>query len=254
MRDELTFALREVRDAARILPACAADLRIRTKNDGSPVTDLDLELDARLVGAIQQVWPEDGIVSEESGAVPGRSGRTWLVDPIDGTSSLVAGGSAWGTHLALADNGEVLLGVISRPLSERMIWAARGHGSWSSSPGQQSPQRMRVSQNQSEIDVRAVGLLDPGRPTAFELERAAKVLLQDDFAVEALADGRADVLLDDAGKAWDQAPAVVIVEEAGGQFTSLKGRHAYDDGYGIYSNGVLHGWARSVARRAGVAC
>lgn len=254
MHDELTFALHAVEDASRVASSWAADLRTRSKADGSPVTDLDLELDGQLVVAIQRGWPEDGILSEEGGAVHGRSGRTWIVDPIDGTASFVAGGSAWGTHLALAENGAVLLGVISRPSLGRMIWAARSRGSWSGAPGRRSVRKLQVSRNESEANVRAVGLLEPGEPSAVELEAAAGVLLQDDFVVEALADGRADVFLDDAGKAWDQAPAVVIVEEAGGRFTSLHGRHAYDDGYGVYSNGALHGWAVAVARRAGAAC
>ncbi len=72
----------------------------RKKADGSWLTDADLAAEAVLLEAIGRDWPEDTILSEERGAIPGRPDARWVVDPLDGTSAFTEGLAHWGPAVA----------------------------------------------------------------------------------------------------------------------------------------------------------
>ena len=117
------------------------------KEDESPVSEADLEVDRRLVDVLRRERPDDAILSEESGE-HGSSSRRWILDPIDGTFNFVEQRPAWGTHIALEVDGEVVVGVITRPMYQQRWYATRGGGAFkidSSEHGSGEPEPVHVS-------------------------------------------------------------------------------------------------------------
>ena len=98
-----------------------ADVAWDWKYDGSPVTEADLAVEHALLEILAAERPDDAVLSEERGTLGGASTRRWLLDPIDGTSYFLHGSPAWGTHIALEVDGEIVVGLISRPV-RRISW------------------------------------------------------------------------------------------------------------------------------------
>jgi histidinol-phosphatase len=85
------------------------------KDDGSPVTLADREAERVIRDLLSARFPDDGFVGEEQGEENGRSGRRWIVDPIDGTRSFVHGVPLYGVMVALEEDGRPVLGVLHFP-------------------------------------------------------------------------------------------------------------------------------------------
>jgi myo-inositol-1(or 4)-monophosphatase len=81
-----------------------------------------------IVETLRGARPGDGVVGEEHGALPGRSGLTWAIDPLDGTSNFVSGIPHWATAIGCADGGGPLLAVVFDPTRDELFAAARGEG------------------------------------------------------------------------------------------------------------------------------
>ena len=101
------------------------NLVVESKTDETPVTIADREVEARLREIIGRMRPEDGIMGEEYGPQKGRSGYIWVLDPIDGTKSFIAGRPTFGTLIALCRDGVPVLGVIDQPIL-RERWSGDG--------------------------------------------------------------------------------------------------------------------------------
>lgn len=147
-------SLREDLDLARQLASLASEIALHhfergvhvdTKPDGTPVTVADREIERALVETLAHLRPGDAITGEEFGA-RGVSSRRWLLDPIDGTFNFVRGNTEWGTHVALALENQIVVGVITRPAQGLSWWASRGWGAYRSEllPGS-TPARLSVS-------------------------------------------------------------------------------------------------------------
>lgn len=130
LRRELDLARSAARAAGAEALRLQAGVPSRDKADGSPVTDGDLAADRIVRGAIAQAFPGDAILSEEVSDDHARlaSRRLWIIDPIDGTRSYVGGGDEWCVQIALAIDGEVVLGVLDLAARGLQVWAAQGLG------------------------------------------------------------------------------------------------------------------------------
>jgi histidinol-phosphatase len=211
-----------------------------TKSDGTPVTVADREIEQTLVEALTRFRPEDAVLGEEFGA-RGASSRRWLLDPIDGTSNFVSGNSQWGTHVALELDEHIVLGVITRPARGLSWWACRGCGAYrsESAPGS-TDVRLHVS-TQAELRASRVTVwTNEIDPMLDRLRRQAQWVEPSLDAILRLAEGGLEAVIDRSGKPWDHAPAVVLVEEAGGTFSDSFGGHRLDCGEGRFSNGLIH--------------
>jgi histidinol-phosphatase len=238
LRDDLVLAHRLADLAYSVaMPLFRAGVPHRRKRDGSPVSEADLAVEAAQLAELALSRPADGVLSEEFGELPGRSGRRWILDPIDGTASFLAGGRSWGTHVALEVDGELVLGVLSRPTERCRWWAAAGEGAYRSDDADvlRTARRLTVSSADLLRQARVGGLVMPG-PAAAALARVATWLDDEVSVIGALLEGRLDAVLDDAGRLWDQAPAVVLVREAGGCFQDSAGGRRADTGWGVYSS------------------
>jgi histidinol-phosphatase len=242
--EDLAFAHELAQVASRIALGYFGSSTSRLKSDGTPVGEADLAVDRALSELIQAAYPEDAILSEESGPF-GTSSRRWIVDPIDGTVFFLAGGDGWGTHVALEENGEVILGVVTRPLLSEVWWALRDAGSWEGKVrnGQVvEPVRLRVS----EIDQLADSHVTVW-PVEQHADLVARVKMQAQWSepsalrVFDLLKGDFEAVCGYAGGPWDHAPAVVLVEEAGGRFCDPAGGRRLDLGGAIYTNGHIDG-------------
>jgi 3'(2'), 5'-bisphosphate nucleotidase len=116
------------------------------KPDGSPVTEVDIEIERLILARLRELAPEIPIVSEESGVVPAETRahwrRFWLVDPLDGTKEFLAGRDDFTLNIALIEDQVPVLGAVSAPRSGVVYYATREQGSWKREPGQ-PPVRLR---------------------------------------------------------------------------------------------------------------
>jgi histidinol-phosphatase len=243
----LALALADAADAVSLPRFGALDLRVETKPDHTPVSDADTATERAVRALLEQRRPSDAIVGEEYGET-GTGARRWILDPIDGTKNYVRGVPVWATLVALMEAGEVYVGVVSAPALGRRWWAARGQGAWLSVFGGE-PRHLHVSRVGTLADAsigypslhgwdRAPGGLDG----LLALERRVwRTRGYGDFWQHAMvAEGALDAAAEPEVSLWDLAALAVLVEEAGGRFTDLRGRPGPDGGSALSSNGVLH--------------
>jgi histidinol phosphatase-like enzyme (inositol monophosphatase family) len=242
--------LKELLEFSVVLARGAGDITLNyfrkqpetsTKSDGSYVTIADREAEAYLRGQINERFPEDGIVGEEEGETEGRSGRRWILDPIDGTFAFVHGVPFYGVLIALEIDGEMSVGVINMPALGEIVSAAQGCGCFLN--GELTRVSTTAKLEEALLlctDFRAAAYNGFGRAVDF-LQRTAKTSRTwgDCYGYVLVATGRADVMLDPVMNLWDCAPLLPIMEEAGGTFTDWRGVRTVDGGNAIATNKLL---------------
>ena len=243
LRGELEFAVDTAWAAGRItLRYFQTGVDIDTKADDSPVTIADREAESEIRARLQRAFPHDGFLGEEFGASAGTSGRTWFIDPIDGTESFVAGVPLYGVLLGLQNaEGMSLVGAVYLPALDDMVFAGRGEGAW------WNGRRARVS---SVTDLHAATLSYTSstsfarhdRQRAWQALSGSARLIRgwgDCFGHVLVATGRAEAMLDPIMNPWDCGPFPVILEEAGGTFTDWQGTTTIHGADAVSTNGHL---------------
>src|SRR6266496_3031210 len=120
----LDFAVRLAREAGEIANRYfKGSFVTERKADQSLVTTADREAESQIRAAIEQAFPEDGILGEEQEERAGRSGRRWIIDPIDGTYSFVHGVPLYAVLLGLEIERETVLGVVNLPALDELVYA-----------------------------------------------------------------------------------------------------------------------------------
>jgi histidinol-phosphatase len=198
---------------------------VETKADGSPVTVADREAERVAREWIAARFPDDAIFGEEHGLTPGRSGRRWLIDPIDGTKTFVAGVPLWGTLIGVCRDELVIAGAVYCPAAGEMLVAGEGQGCWHNGV------RARVSSvpTVAEATVLTTGVSFARRPERApgweRLAAAARIARTwgDCYGYLLVATGRAEVMTDAIAGDWDTAAVQRCVVEAGGVFTDWDG-------------------------------
>jgi histidinol-phosphatase len=216
----------------------------RTKADGSPVTDADLEAEQAIRALVESRFPADGFFGEESAAVRMEAGHIWLVDPIDGTKSFVRRYPMFSTQVAVMHRGRLELGVSVAPAyGGETAWAERGRGAYLDGA------RVAVSSvarlEEATLSTGNLRSLAQGpRWAAFGriVARLDRIRGFGDFLhYHLLAAGKIDAVLESDINILDIAALTVIVEESGGRVTDLEGAPI---GLGTRSilatNGALH--------------
>jgi histidinol phosphatase-like enzyme (inositol monophosphatase family) len=206
-----------------------------TKADLSPVTVADKECEAMIAKALEEAFPEDGLLGEEGSAKNSRSGRKWIIDPIDGTRDFVRGNRVWATLIGLEADGEVVAGVASFPARGEVFTAVKGAGAFCNGEPIRASGIADVSQAVLCLNgfnaVRRYGfsssLIEWMEP--FWAVRSVGGCLD----AMMVARGQADVWIEIAGKAWDFAPLKIIAEEAGAKFFN------FDGGSSIYGGNCV---------------
>jgi histidinol-phosphatase len=237
---ELAFALAD-RAASITRPRFAAqEFTVTIKPDGSPVTDVDVEVEDALREILARERPDHMVTGEERGTTGGSSWR-WYLDPIDGTESYITADRKWMTLIALARDDQVMVGVADVPALGRRWWAMRGGGAYRNGESIRVSSRSPLAQavvNDTWYEDLAHHTRD--HPLAPVAQRAARVRPHQDDSLLAVAAGDADVAMHIGGDAWDHAPQKVIVEEAGGRLTDFDGTDRIDTGRVVATNGLIH--------------
>ncbi len=232
------------------------DFEVEIKPDGSPVTTIDQAIEEELLALVAQHRPDDGFLGEEVGPHPGTSGRTWVVDGIDGTRGFVDAKARWSTLIALEIEATATLGTVTSP-ALGMRWSTTADGAAEARPSvpTDSPvEPMTVSAVGELAEARiaiwpsepwAMALLNERHRAVLELvgsPEPASVLVEQPVPHGAIpvADGRIDAMVAFSGQAWDHGGPSAIVAAAGGRFSAVDGRPVFDSGAGVYSNGLLH--------------
>jgi len=212
-----------------------------TKADGSYVTIADQLAEDFLRERIRKEFPDDGVLGEERGELPGRSGRRWIVDPIDGTFAFVHGIALYGVLIAVEINQQLVAGVVYMPALGEMVSAAKGMGCFlNGEPARVSTTSKLEDALLLSTDFSASAQYGFGR-AAESLQGRAKISRTwgDCYGYVLVATGRADVMLDPVMNFWDCAALLPIMEEAGGTFTDWRGVKTAAGGNAIATNGLL---------------
>lgn len=217
---------------------CAGPGRGRPKADGTLVSDADLAVERALLDLLARERAPDAVLSEESGPI-GRGSRVWTIDPIDGTSSFLAGGRLWGTQIALAVDGEQTIGIVSSPPLRRRYWAGRGLGAHRAEireDGLAPSVRLTVSRRlPAERSTFATSPLNAGEREWLEgVCRWGEPTIAPPLDV---LDGELDAALCVGGGPWDYAALLLLVEEAGGRYSAADGGRRIDTGSALFTNG-----------------
>ncbi|MDA1051573.1 MAG: histidinol-phosphatase [Planctomycetota bacterium] len=252
MSDDVSARLTLALEIARAAGALTLEffqqdsLQVERKGDNSPVTQADRQAELLMRERIAAAFPNDGIIGEEHGEVAGTSEYQWILDPIDGTKSFIAGVPLYSVLVGVLRNGESLLGVILVPGLDECVYAAKGEGAWWTKGGA-SPRPAKVSVRESLADGVFVtsqvdGFGKRSATQAYErLERAAYITRTwgDGYGYLLIATGRAEAMVDPIMNIWDAAAIQPVMEEAGGTFTDWQGKPCIDGGEGIGTNGLV---------------
>jgi histidinol-phosphatase len=216
----------------------AADLAVDTKADGTPVTAADRAAERLVRERIADRFPDDGVLGEEEPELLGRSGRRWIVDPIDGTKAFTRGVPLYSTLLALHDRDVPALGVIGLPALGQAVYAGRGLGCWSDG----RPARVSETPTLDGGYLTSSGYSHWSDDALLAVKHAGCELRTwgDGYGYALVATGRVDAMVDPAVDLYDVAAMPVILAEAGGRFTSVDGRDDAGGGSGVATNGRIH--------------
>lgn len=255
--DLMEFAVRLAGNAGAVTLDHFGSAAVEFKGDGSEVTVADHAAEALVRQSLAEAFPEDGIVGEEGRDVPSRSGRRWIVDPIDGTRSFSCGVPLYAVLIALEEEGRPTLGCCHFPALGETLVAARGAGAW------HNGRRAQVSGVEELASARVVtsGLeywrdrsSDADRAGFDRLVRATRFCRTwgDAYGYFLVATGRVDLYVDPiCGAYWDFAPMLPIFEEAGGRLTTFAGEPVSPWSSVIGAGAALHGAASRVLAGAG---
>jgi histidinol phosphatase-like enzyme (inositol monophosphatase family) len=198
-----------------------------TKSDLSPVTAADRACEKLIVDRLAREFPDDGVLGEEGANRESRSGRKWIVDPIDGTRDFVRGIPLWAVLIGLEQDGQIVVGAAHSPRQGLLLSAAKGEGTWA------NDSRVHVS---TISDPAQAVLAFNGFNKAGVAAMAPRLLpwVQRFWAVRGLggavdamllAQGQADVWIEPSAQPWDFAALKILIEEAGGRFSSFSGQN-----------------------------
>jgi histidinol phosphatase-like enzyme (inositol monophosphatase family) len=225
--NDLALALR-LADAAgaAIRPLFRGQWSEERKADRSYVTEADRAAEAAMRKLIEAEFPHDGIIGEEYGTRNEGAGRQWVLDPIDGTTSFIAGRPIFGTLIALLQDGWPVLGIIDQPVSgERWVGRIGQPTLFKGTPAATRP-----------LKDLADAVLATTSPNAFTNEEAdafmavAKSVAErkiiyggDCYNYGLVASGHIDVVIEAGLKLHDYAALVPVVEGAGGMMADWQG-------------------------------
>jgi histidinol phosphatase-like enzyme (inositol monophosphatase family) len=213
------------------------DVEDKAANGGpfDPVTAADRGAEEAIRAIVERERPADGVLGEELGERPSRSGRRWVLDPVDGTRAFVTGRHEWGCLIALEQDGLPVLGILEQPvLGERLLGTngkteLRAHG------------RVETLRTRPCASL-AEAVFSATHPTAYfnavEAARLERLLPKtrmtrwggDCYIFGTLAMGFCDLIAESSLHRWDVAALIPIVEGAGGIITSWQGTPCHAGG------------------------
>lgn len=209
------------------------DLAVEQKSDRTPVTEADRKAEEVMRAMIHRHHPAHGIIGEEFGNENAEAEFVWVLDPIDGTKSFVAGVPLFGVLIGLLQGGRPMAGCIYQPVLKELCLGGGGKA-WLN--GRRIQVREGVPLERAVVLCTDLAGVETHQDyAAFESLRRRAGLFRtwgDCYGYLLVASGRADVMLDPVINPWDLLPVIPVIEGAGG---------------------VVHGWTGGEARDSSVA-
>lgn len=225
----LANALADAAGAA-IRPFFRAAYIVEDKADASPVTEADRAAELAIRAILDKERPSEGIIGEEYGTVRENASRQWVLDPIDGTRSFIAGRPIFGTLIALLQDGWPILGIIDQPISgERWVGAMGNPTLFNGKPVRTKP---RAKLEGAQLATTSPHLFDEHDAEHYlELVRTVSggktkqgpIYGGDCYNYGLLASGHIDIVVETGLQLYDYAALVPVVEGAGGQMSDWNG-------------------------------
>ncbi len=220
----------------------------RAKNDGSFVTEADLDIERRIRQQLGEAFPDHGILGEEYGTTVPGTAVSWILDPIDGTHNFMRGIPLFATLLAAQHDGVTQVAVISAPALGERWFASRGGGAFARDAGSGGARRLRVSDEselaRSQLLYRAVTDMRASRVAAGFDALLSSVWRErgfgDFWGYALVAEGAAEAFVERDLGAWDLAAPWLLVEEAGGRVSDFDGVRSFAKGESLATNGLVH--------------
>ena len=217
--------------------------QIRQKSNKTLVGIADLEANKAIIKAIKKNFPTHSILSEETAFEDNKSDYKWVIDPLDGTHNFLHGIPVFGTSIALEYKNEIVLGVLQFPTLNMAAVAEKGRGAFLNG------KRLKVS-GKKGLDHSFI-IFEYAYSNRKEKVGFLEKLIHQTIDVRNFGSAIYDLLLVACGKCdgfvilstheWDIAAGFLIVEEAGGKITDLKGKRFNVHGNKfLASNGKLH--------------
>jgi len=237
-------AIEIAREAGQILLAHRG-IQFELKGDYDLVTAADRASEQLIIERLRAQFPQHGIVAEEGSRAELEAEMRWYVDPLDGTTNFAHGYPAWNVTLALANRGEVIAGVVYDPLNRELFAAERGAGA------RLNGAPMRVSKARVLNDA----LVATGFPSRkrhqnvnihfyYQLAMVTHGVRRGGSAALDLAYtacGRLEAFWEFGLNPWDMAAGTLLVEEAGGKASGMRGEPLDVLGkYVLADNGLVH--------------
>jgi inositol-phosphate phosphatase/L-galactose 1-phosphate phosphatase/histidinol-phosphatase len=197
---------------------------IISKNDETPVTIADRNIEQKMREIIESSRPDDGIIGEEFGIKDSQSGYTWVLDPIDGTKSFTIGRPTFGNLIGLCFEEKPILGIINHPiLNERWIGQSGQKTTYNG-----TPVSCRACPNLKQAifgtgSATQISHDDPSRLSRIEKATRYSVFQGDCHFYGLMANGFIDVIVEDRLGIYDFIALVPVIEGAGGIITDWKG-------------------------------
>ena len=222
MTDDLSLAAALVRDAGQLAARMLAEgVSTSYKTSISDVVSAaDHAAEELVVSRLRDERPEDGIVGEEGAAHPAAAGRTWFVDPVDGTYNFLSGLPEWCAAVALADADGPLLGAVYQPSADELWLGGREAGATLNGAA------LPTLADRALADVSVASYLHPHTlpdetirvPLLHAIQGAATVRMLGSGSIElaAVAAGRLGGWVQVNSLDWDWLPGVAVIRAAGG--------------------------------------
>jgi myo-inositol-1(or 4)-monophosphatase len=207
------------------------DHQVTYKGPIDIVTEIDKKSEDMLVKRILDAFPSHSIITEESGFLDGENENRWFIDPVDGTSNYAKGFPIFCVSIAYAHKGKLTLAAVFDPLREELFTAERGQGAWLNG------NQMHVTNTHKLID----SMLVTGFPYDLEqkennlnnfvvlshhvqtIRRLGSAVLDQAYVAAGRLDGYWEIGL----SPWDIAAGTLLIEEAGGLVTTMRGDRDY---------------------------
>jgi histidinol-phosphatase len=225
----------------------ALGMRVERKDDGTALTQADGAIEVMARARVASSGLPLDVFGEEMGGgdrkIPKSSGWARLIiDPIDGTEEFSRGIPTFGTLLGIERDGEIVAGMVSAPALGSRWWAYLGEGAY------RNGQKLQVSKvaQLTEAMVFTTGTGPSKGKEAREKIRRLPDAARNGRAIGGfwqhmlVAEGAIDAALDWTSKPWDLSPLGIIVEQAGGRSTNLRGERTIYSGDFLSTNGLIH--------------
>jgi myo-inositol-1(or 4)-monophosphatase len=237
--DELAVFARKLADAAgdAILPHFRTPAAVDNKAQSGfdPVTIADRGGETAMRQLIEAHFPDHGIIGEEHGVKPSKSGFNWVLDPVDGTRSFIIGVPLWTTLIGLTFEGSPVLGLMNQPFVGERFIGGMGQSFW-----ERGTQRRKLKVNPAKsLSSASLGTVAPEiykspaqKNVLDKLTRATRLTRfgGDAYFYCLLASGLIDIAMDAGLETYDIAALVPIIEGAGGIVTTFTGQSATGGG------------------------